>query len=54
MSECKDCDLKAVDPQFTKDEALYLLHITDKQLGKVNHAAAQLINIKTKLGGYTK
>lgn len=44
---CKDANL------FTPDEALYLLHITDKQLGKVNNAANQLINIKTKLGGYT-
>lgn len=57
---CPDCCCGLVSeehlilPGFTKDEALYLLHITDKQLGKVNNAANQLINIKTKLGGYTK
>ena len=57
---CDDCCCGLVSeeilvlPGFTKDEALYLLHITDKQLGKVNNAANQLINIKTKLGGYTK
>ena len=59
-SECGSCngeratEEQLVPPGFTPDEALYLLHITDKQLGKVNNAACQLINIKTKLGGYTK
>lgn len=45
-------DPTAPGPTITNDEARYLLHLINKQLTKLEHAICQLINIKTKLGGY--